>query len=345
MKTGKQVNDYFRFKQEMQGGQLRNLYIFTGSEEFLIEEAVEAIKQGKIRDFTQDAGFNRVDGQVLPLEQVLDMAQTVSLFEGQRLVVVNNAPYFAKGNKCDESLLGRLLEINRAKEGPCIVFTCTEFYKANAANKKLLAAGVVFQFENLKLYQLYQWLRERLDRAGKDASDEVLELLVHRVGKDTRRLASEIDKLVVFLGKQKELDEAAVMNATSRSLSGDIFALTEAVAEGKTARALYLLRDLLAAGEPPLRILTMMVRHFRLLGETLELLNRNCPREELAAELGVYPFVAEKLVSQAGRLDEAMLSRFVDLLLQTDLDIKRGRIEQTLALETLVVALGRKKTG
>lgn len=343
MNTGKQVNDHTRFKKEIQAGELRNLYIFTGSEDFLIDEAIETIKQKKMQDTT---GLNKVDGQTLPLEQVLDMAQTVSLFEGQRLVVVSDAPYFARDNKCDESLLKRLLEISRAKEaGPCIIFICTQFYKVYAANKKLLAEGVVFQFENLKLYQLYQWLRERLIRAGKYAPEEVLELLVHRVGKDTRRLASEIDKLVVYLGDQRELDEATVMNATSRSLSGDIFALTEAVAGGKTARALYLLRDLLAAGEPPLRILTMMVRHFRLLGETLELLNRDCAREDLAAELGVYPFVAEKLVSQAGRMDEAMLSRFVDLLLQTDLDIKRGRIEQTLALETLVVALGRKKTG
>jgi len=32
----------------------------------------------------------------------------------------------------------------------------------------------------------------------------------------------------------------------------------------------------------------------------------------------------------------------VELLLQTDLDIKRGKVDQLLALETLLVALGEK---
>jgi len=47
------------------------------------------------------------------------------------------------------------------------------------------------------------------------------------------------------------------------------------------------------------------------------------------------------LVRQAQKAEEPRLSLAVDLLLQADLDIKRGRVDQKLVLETLVVALGQ----
>jgi DNA polymerase III subunit delta len=341
MKSNQRVSGYFQLKNELKAGKMRNIYIFTGSEDFLMDEITAAISITKLGD-AYPVNLNRVKGCDFPLGQVLDMAETVSLFGEARLVVVYDAPYFAKGHKEDESYQ-RLLELNSKKNEPsCIIFYAAEFNRSTKACKELAASGTIYHFDALKPSMINNWLSEKLNAHGKTANSDVLSLLVQRVGRDLRRLASELDKLVTYMGEQRQLDEQSVLIATARSLQGDIFALTDAVINGRAARSLALLRDLLGAGEPPLRILAMLVRQFRMLGESVELLQGGCALDELAARLGVYPFVAEKLASQAVRTNDEVLSRAVDLMLQTDLDIKRGRIDQSLALEALVVALGQK---
>lgn len=340
MKRRDRENDYRKLRDELTAGRVRAVYAFVGEEEFLMEEAAASIRTAVLGD--DKSAVNRVSGRDAPLGQVLDMAETVSLFGGARLVVVSDAPYFAGADK-DNDAVRRLLALNTgAYSGAGIIFYCSDWLATTKIAKELTASGAVYRFGPLSRQELESWLRRRLASHGKTADGYALSLLVQRVGQDMRRLAGEADKLAAYLGHRKELDETAVMEATARSLQGDIFALTDSVVSGRTSRSLSLLRDLLGAGEPPLRILAMLVRQFRMLGDCRELLESGCTKDELAAHLGVPPFVADKLAVQARKADNAMLARAVDLLLQADQDIKRGRVDQFLTLEALVVALGQK---
>jgi DNA polymerase-3 subunit delta len=330
--------DNKRLKRELVAGKTRPVYIFSGSEDFLLDEAVQSI----CRLSGAEVDTTRVDGNGTTLGHVLDMVDTVSLFGESRFVIVTDAPFFAKGAG-DKNDLERLLAYQQRQDGAsCLILCAREFARTTKAARELVAAGAVFIFEPLKAAALHEWLRERVNDSGKTASRAVLELLIERVGRDLRRLANELEKLGTYLGDKKELDESSVMLATSRSIQGDIFALTDAVVYGRSPKALFLLKDLLAAGEPPLRILAMLVRQFRLLGVAHELLQNGCSPDEFSSRLGIHPYAAEKLAAQAFQVNQVKLYRAVELLLQADLDIKRGKINQVLALETLVVALGEK---
>jgi DNA polymerase-3 subunit delta len=333
--------DYLRLRREIESSLRRPVYIFSGSEDFLMEEAVFLVRLA-MGHHTGIAEVTRVDGNTSTLDHVLDMVETVSLFGESRFVVVHDAPYFEKGAG-DKSSLERLIAY-RDKQDPtsCLVVCAVNFHRTTKEAKALANDGAVYLFEQLKPIALANWLRERVAAAGIKASKPVLDLLVERVGRDLRRLTGELDKLVTYLGDKKELDENSVMLATSRSIQGDIFALMDAVVYGRASKALFLLKDLLAAGEPPLRILAMMVRQFRLLGQAHELLINGSGAADLSSRLGIHPYAAEKLAAQAKHTDDNRLYRAVELLLQADLDIKRGKIDQVLALETLMVALGEK---
>ncbi|EEG78062.1 DNA polymerase III subunit delta [Dethiobacter alkaliphilus] len=341
-KYGKEP-DYLRLKRELEAGTLHPVYIFTGSEDFLMQDAVAAVYGLMEAKAAVSTDYSRIEGPQYALGDVLDMVDTVSLFGDSRMVTVADAPYFAKGAGSKEDLAKLQAYLARRDAASCVVFCARDFMKTTKAAKELAASGGVFVFEPLKGAALADWLRKRVASVGKTASSHTLNLLVERVGRDLRRLANEVDKLATYLGDDRqELDESTVMLATSRSIQGDIFALTDAVVYGRAPKALFLLKDLLGAGEPPLRILAMLVRQFRLLGSAHELLNNGCRADELSARLGIHPYAAEKLVAQAYKASDAQLGRAVELLLQTDLDIKRGKIDQVLALETLVVALGEK---
>ena len=59
---------------------------------------------------------------------------------------------------------------------------------------------------------------------------------------------------------------------------------------------------LLGTGEPPLRIVHMIRRQFRLLARAKALSEDGVPRPEIASGLKVPPFVARKLEEQAGKM-------------------------------------------
>jgi len=334
--------DYLRLQKELSAEKIRGSYLFAGSEDFLMDEAVDLICDRLLPADQRASGLFRTDGREHTLEQVLDLAGTVSLFASSRVVVVPEAPYFSGEQALKDTSMERLLQPDTAdKPDSVVVFFAQGVAKNNRNYKRLASAGAVYHFQPLKPAELFNWLRTRLSANGKAARQETLTLLVERVGRDLRRLASELDKLVAYLGNERELDEKSVLMATSRSLQGDIFAMTDAVIFGRTAKALTQLQDLLSSGEPPLRILAMLVRQFRLLGESLELMDAGCAPSELAARLSLHPYAAEVLARQVRQTEHSWLATCVDLLLQADLDIKRGRANQKLVLETLVIALGK----
>lgn len=331
--------DAMRLQREIKAGEKRPVYLFYGEEDFLLTEAVTTVAEFLLPGGVANSSCNRVAGSDYTLEEVLDMVETVSLFSQGRLLIVQAAPYFNKGSRLEDLLVKRLLAYHRQKNTDSAIIFCTpEKLSAAKVVKELAAAGAVYHFEPLKWSPLVAWLRERVAAKGKKGATPVLQLLINRVGRDLRTLASELDKLVSYLGEQQTIDEQSILAVTSPGGEASIFALIDAAVYGQTAQALALLKKLLATREPPLLILSMLTRQFRLLGEAKELLAAG--EENLAKALSLRPFAAENLLKQVYCTDETRLNRAVELLLRCELDIKKGRIQPVLALETLIVALG-----
>ncbi|HHX74050.1 MAG TPA: DNA polymerase III subunit delta [Firmicutes bacterium] len=339
MRSFGKVEDYLRLKKELQAGSLRPVYLFCGTEDFLLEEALREVADRLLPGEDRASGCSFVDGETTDIMEVLDMADTPGLFTACRLLVVRKAPYFDKGRALPAEAGERLLAAGK-KEGTCIVFCAPEAVLTHKTTKALAAAGAVYRFAPLRQAALRAWLTARAAAGGKKFTPGALQAFLARVGTDLRTLASELDKLAAYSGTRSDLTEDDVRAVTVRTLQADIFALIDATVDGRTAQAVFILKDLLAAGEPPVKILSMLGRQFRLLGEAGELLANG--HTELAAALKIHPYAAQKLERQAQKTSAARLRRAVALLVRCELDLKRGRIDPVLALETLVVALGVK---
>ena len=97
--------------------------------------------------------------------------------------------------------------------------------------------------------------------------------------------------------------------------------------------------DILPAAFPMLRKIAEMVRplpfHLRTEGHTDSV-------GSAAATLGMHEYVAKKMAAQARRYSLPLLERIYRYLLDTDLDMKTGRIDPSLALETLIARLSAR---
>ena len=123
----------------------------------------------------------------------------------------------------------------------------------------------------------------------------------------------------------------------SQVREASIFAAVDAMIDGRPGVALRLLHQLKEDGREAPYIISMVERQLRLLALARDAIDRGVPQSELRGRLGTTSdFVVRKTAEQARRHSMPEIIWRYNRLLETDLAIKRGKLEPDLALELLV---------
>jgi DNA polymerase III subunit delta len=123
-----------------------------------------------------------------------------------------------------------------------------------------------------------------------------------------------------------------------RDHQSDIFAMVDAIGERNGQKALELLHILLEEMDF-IPLFGMVIRQFRLLIQAREILDLGGTERDLIETLGLHPFVAEKIWTQARQFDLPSLEMIYYHLLEIDLGEKTGRMPGELALDVLIARL------
>jgi DNA polymerase-3 subunit delta len=158
------------------------------------------------------------------------------------------------------------------------------------------------------------------------------------VDSDPRLAEQEIDKLLAYVNYSRPVEPDDVELLTADVGQGNIFALVDALGNQNGKLAMSTLHRLLEQ-QDPFSIFGMIVRQFRLLLLTREILDRGGGRTEIIKGAHVAPFVADKLIPQARRFSLPALEAIYHQLLDVDERVKTGETPADLALDTLVAAL------
>ena len=130
----------------------------------------------------------------------------------------------------------------------------------------------------------------------------------------------------------KDIDEICTTH-----ISSQIFAMVEAVAVKKQKQALDYYYDLLALKEPPMRILYLLVRQFKLLMEVKDLLRRGFDKSQIAKEAKLHPFVAGKYMQQCRAFSTEELKGILEEAADTEEQVKTGRLNDRMSVELFIV--------
>jgi len=196
-----------------------------------------------------------------------------------------------------------------------------------------------------------RWIIERAKSKGSDISPQAAQLLSVKINRgassdrdhfdsDSRtyllKLDSELDKLVSY-ALDRRIESRDVELLVQDEDAADIFKFVDAVSARDANVAYRVMRGILGRGESPLVVLAHIARQTRLLMQAKE--HRDLRPEQLAQTVGVHPFVARKVLQQADRFSMDELERTHMALLEADLAIKTGRLDDVTALDLLVAQL------
>lgn len=347
--------DYDADFAELEKGRFQALYLLYGPESLLIREFLAALRLEAVPAGSGDLGYREFDAGETDLGEVLDCARTAAFFGGRRVVVMTGCDFFSptarrtgdgesgrKGRDTErqESLLLSYLE--SPSPGTCLVFTSPAgIDRRKKIVKALLEHGRAIICEQPQGSGLTAWVQNRSRRRfGKRLAGEACALLTEMARSSNLAMVdTELAKLSAYTGDREEigLTDLAAVSAARREVN--IFSLMDALGERRPREAVGFLGSLLDTGEPPLRVLWMIGRQIRLIWQAGLLARRGGGPGEVAGRLGVHPFVAKKCLDQSRNFTPAELSRGLELILETDLNIKRGIRAPSLAMELLVLKL------
>ena len=211
------------------------------------------------------------------------------------------------------------------------------------ARERLLSAvknaGEVHTFDQPTGKALVRWLVGYAKQMDLDLPEDVAEALANRCSGDKMRLLQETVKLALYVGDgTATCDDVAAL--CPPDVQSNIFAFVDSLAAGERDRALALLEDLIATGEPALRLTFMIRRQFQLVARARALLDRGTPQKDLSSRLKVPPFVARKLEEQGRKLDEEDLERALAQIQDLEGGLKGGSdLSDELQVEMTVLGL------
>lgn len=313
---------------------LAPVYLVHGPEQLLREEALAAIVRVALDPALAEFNEDRFEaGQCRP-EEVVGAAQMLPAMTARRLVVVRGVERFKA-----EALAPLAAYVADPSPTTCLVLEGEKVDMRRTPFNTVKKVGQAVECKAPYDNQLVPWIAARARAMGRVISPEAAQFLANYTGANLSALAGEMEKAATYAGNGP-IDIEAVSETVGSGRVHTVFELTDALGDRRPAAALKALATLLDAGEAPLRVQAIIVRHYRLLWRAHQA--RRMGGGDLARTLGVAPFLAKKLAAQAGRYGEGELAGCFRRFAQVDLDLKGGALSPRRALEDQVLALTRR---
>ena len=154
-------------------------------------------------------------------------------------------------------------------------------------------------------------------------------------------MAAEISKVAAYCTAQ-DVSRADIDAVVEPVLDAVIFELTDAIAEGRHASALQILRTLLRMQEEPIPILGAIGANLRRAAAAKTLLASGKGTNELMKLYGMSSYPAQKAFGFARRMPERFFRAALPLCAETDYQIKTSYDDPGALLELLILRLAQE---
>lgn len=316
--------------EDLKTGQLKQIYLLFGEEGYLKRQYRDRLTRAMLPE-GDTMNYACYEGKGIEIREVIDLAETMPFFAERRLIVFENSGLFKSGGT---DLADYIKEL---PESTSFVFVENEVDKRSKLYKALKARGraveLGFQDENT----LKRWVAGLIRNENRQAGEQTIAYFLNKAGTDMENITKELEKLFCYTFGRDTITKEDVDAVCVAQITNHIFEMVDAVAQKKQKKALELYYDLLALKEPPMRILFLMIRQYRILLQVKGLLKAGYGRKEVASKAGLHPFVAGKYMDLAKRFPSGELRAIMEEGADLEQSVKTGRLTDHLAVELFLV--------
>ena len=324
--------------EDMRSGQFKSVYLLYGEESYLKKQYRDRMTKAVIPD-GDTMNYAYYDGKGINPAELIDLAETMPFFAERRLIVVENSGFFKNATP-------ELADyIKGMPDTACMIFLENEVDKRGKMYKAVKDKGRIVEMGRQDEKTLLYWIAGNVKKEGRQIKESAARYLLSRTGTDMENLEKELEKLFSYTLGNNEITVEDIDAVCTAQISNKIFDMIEAVAAKKQRKALDYYYDLLALKEPPMRILYLLARQFRLLLEVKELMGRGNDKAQIAKTAKLHPFVAGKYMQQCRTFSKAELRSIMEDAASTEEMVKTGRLNDRMSVEIFIVKYSGTENG
>lgn len=307
-------------------------YLLYGKDEFLIDLEVKKIKS----DF-EDINISKYDLEENTIKEIIDDANTISLFDDKKLIIVDNSYVFSRTTKKQDNI--DLLEeyLNNPNTSVTIIFK-SNIEKIDSVKKivkSIKNKGVIKEYNSET--NLVNTVRKLFD--DYKISNEVIEVLIKRVGKNLNILYNEILKLKLYKIDEREISKEDVINLSSEYIDIDVFRFVEDIINKNKTASIKTYKEMLKLNEEPIKIIAILASKIRLMYQANILTSKGYNEIEISNILDQKKYPVHLAIVAGYKYKPNVLLSYLEKLADLDIGIKTGNIDKNLGLELFILGL------
>ncbi len=353
-----------RLLQEVRTDARRPGYVLLGDEAFLQQQCRRGILDALIDPQFREYCVSDVDLSETTIFDAIDQASTPSLMAPFQVIFVRNVKLlYQRGAKKEEfAAIQKYLKLPNPQA--LLVFVADHLHIPNDVRRMDMqdkdryeriretlgdACGII-ELGQPDEADAMRWAIQTAEARSVELQADAARELVDALHSDLMRIASELEKLMLFVDKKRKITLADVEEMVVSAKQRSLYELTDAISAHDAARSLLLLHGLLNASDSgedgAIGHLHMLAKTFR---QMLVILEKNVRDsraiwQALWPGFRVPPFAVDELIRQARRYKSRReLMQMLERIARADLEIRSSPPDKTLVLERMVIDLA--KTG
>lgn len=324
-----------RILEDIKTQNYSHVYLLCGSEDYLRNQYRTKLKDALLGEGDQ-MNLSVYEGTGTNPLEVIDMAQTMPFLSERRVMVLENTG-FCKGSA--DALAEYMKEI---PEFTYFVFAEKEVDKRSKLYKAIKSYGHIAEFGQQDEGTLRKWIDGRVKKEGMQMDMSTISFFLQRTGTDMENIEKELEKLICYTLKKGAITIPDVEEITTKRLENRVFDMISYLSQKKQKETLQLYYDLLALREAPMKILALMARQFNMLLQIKTLKDKGVPQKMVAEKMKMQPFIVGKYWPQCSLFTKEELKSALTACVQTDEDVKTGKITDKIGVELLLIQYSTK---
>lgn len=306
-------------------------YLLLGQEEYFKHQFLQKIKRDIFKKDKIRLDLDSFTAGESEIHHILDALRTFPLLSKRRIIIIKRIERFSQKER--DAILNYL----KSPSASSVLALEGSAGGARDFLDELSKYTETLKCDKLKDTEIIPWIIKELKARNKKILPPYANLLKEHVGNDLLALTSEIEKISTFAGSSPEITEQHIVSVLSVNSHNTVFDLLDFILEGKADKALALLEHLLLR-ERPHQVLNLIAWQFRSLMRIKEL-GTKIPVYDIARILRLNRKFARRASEQSKRFTEISLAKNMDMIMHTDLAIKRDSIKPRYALESVLIRL------
>lgn len=343
--------NYNEFIRNIEKDNILYSYLFIGDEEYLMNVALEELKNKYIEDSFENLNYVYLDGKYTLLQDLINACETLPFMSSKKIVVLKDTSAFLENIKDNtekkfyeymEDLGDYLILI--FVDSTLAIKKTTRFYKF--FNKKNMAV----EFTKLTDVDLRNWSNTILKKYNKKISPADISYFIENTSYRSKNLnlslydlENELLKLINYSSneyiKKEDIDKILI-----KSIDTNIFELLDSINKFDADTSIKVFNNMYLNNEPIPRIFFMIIRQIRLLLSYKLYNDKGYTGKLIQDKLGIKDYEFKKIMSQASNFKTSQLERIMEYLLEMDLRLKTVSSQDKLEMEILLVKLCQRSS-